>query len=252
VNPELKLHLQSIIHHESFSKKNDILCNIDFDLTIVYEDKYLEDSPLSIILKKSKKIEKETGINPLCKSLGTIKLKDVKGQSSIAPILLKEVKITFEDNKYHLTDLGVYFLNPYLYYALKIDGHLTIESLVDFKNLTCVKDLEIDEEICLLGNFHPYRFEVYRDLSEISQINHLSGDLSKLFMLENDESESNFNLNIKPILQLDHHQKKALESLKSNSVLVHGPPGTGKSQLIGNAIGSALQSNLLFGQLFEK
>ena len=252
MNPELKLHLKSIIHYESFSKKNDILCNIYFDLTIVYEDKYPAESALSIILKKSKKIEKEIGINPLCKSLGTIKLKDVNGQSSIAPVLLKEVKITAEDKKYHLTDLGDYFLNPYLFYALKIDDHLTIESLVDFKNLTCVKDLEIDEEICLLGNFHPYRFEVYRDLSEISQINHFSRDLAKLFMLENDESESNFNLNIQPILQLDHHQKKALESLKSNSVLVHGPPGTGKSQLIGNAIGSALQSNLSILMSSEK
>ncbi len=252
MNPELKLYLRSIIHFESFSKKNDILCNIDFDLTIVYEDKYLEESPLSIILKKSKKIEKEIGINPLCKSLGTINLKDVNGQSSIAPVLLKEVKITFEDNKYHLTDSGDYFLNPYLFYALKIDDRLTIESLLDFKHLTCVKDLEIDEEICLLGNFHPYRFEVYRDLSEISQINYLSRDLAKLFMFEDDESESNFNLSIQPILQLDHHQKKALESLKSNSVLVHGPPGTGKSQLIGNAIGSALQSNLSILMSSEK
>ncbi len=252
MNSELKQYFQSFFQYQSISKNNDILCKIDSTNTTFFSENLEKDSAFSPIFKKAKKIERETGINPLCKSWGLISILDSNGNSSKAPILLKEVKISSEADRFIVTEDGDYFLNPYLFYLLNIDQNVKIHSLDEFKKLDFSSNLELDESICLIGNFHPYRLEIYRDLSEIITINKVSGDLTKVLMMENDELQTVLDWKTKPILQLDHQQKIALEKLKSNSVVLHGPPGTGKSQLITNAIGSALNSHLSILMSSEK
>ena len=252
MSSELKQHIQSFIQFQSISKKNDILCKIDSSLTVHFSENLPKEGQILTIIKKSKRIKRETGINPLCKSLGTITTIDSNGNSSESPILLRELQIKSEAGGFSITEVGDYFLNPYLFYLFKIDPNEKVNSLDDFIKLNCSANLKIDDSTCLIGNFHPYRLEIYRDLSEIANINKASHDLSQLLMTENDESKLNFEWVTKPILQMDHQQKIALETLKSNSVILHGPPGTGKSQLIGNAIGSALYASLSILMSSEK
>lgn len=244
MSSELSHYLKPFAHFQSIAKKIDLLCNIDSNLTTDFYENLPKDGPISAIIKKSKKIERETGINPLCKSLGKLTTIDSEGNTSDVPILLKELQIKNETNCFIITEVGDYFLNPYLFYFLNIDFNEEINSLDDFKKRSFLDNIAIDESSCLIGNFHPYRFEIYRDFSEIIKINETSNDLAQLLTIENDHPNLELNWTTKPILQLDHQQKFALEKLKSNSVILHGPPGTGKSQLIGNAIGSALSGNL--------
>lgn len=252
MSSELKQYFQSFFQYQSISKNNDILCKIDSTNTTFFSENFEKESAFSPIFKKAKKIERETGINPLCKSWGSISVIDSNGNFSKAPILLKELKIRSEADSFIVTEDGDYFLNPYLFYLLKIDQNVKIQTLDEFKKLDFPDNLEIDESICLIGNFHPYRLEIYRDLSEITNVNKASIDLTKILMMENDELQTVLDWKVKPILQLDHQQKIALETLKSNSIVLHGPPGTGKSQLIVNAIGSALNSNLSILMSSEK
>jgi len=252
LNTNLKDYFHSFIHNQSVSKKNDILSKIDYGQALIFNENFEKGSPFSDIYKKARKIERESGINPLCKSFGLITAIDSSGNHIEAPILLKELKIESEANCFNITEVGEYFLNPYLIHLLEIDHNKEINSINEFKKIIQASRLEIDESICLIGNFHPYRFEIYRDLSEIIKINKASKDLSKILMLEEDQSISIFDWKIKPILQWDHQQKIALETVGSNSIVLHGPPGTGKSQLIVNAIGSALNSNLSILMSSEK
>ncbi len=252
MNTDLRHYFQSFIQNQFISKKNDILCKIDYGQALIFSENFEKGSPFSDIYKKAKKIERETGINPLCKSCGIIKTTDSLGNFTEAPILLKELKIKSEANYFNITEVSEYFLNPYLIHLLEIDHNKEIYSIEEFKKIVQASRFEIDESICLIGNFHPYRFEIFRDLSEIIKINKASKDLSKILMLEEDQSFSIFDWKIKPILQWDHQQKIALKTLKSNSLVLHGPPGTGKSQLIVNAISSALNSDLSILMSSEK
>jgi hypothetical protein len=242
---EIKIQFQSMIEKIVTFKRNDILCHIDNDHVIFLSEISSKKKEFSAINKKSKEIEKETGINPLCKSFGLIELKSSEGQTNCIPIFLQEVQVKISDDEYIFIDVGEKFLNPYLYFKLELSHEKReINSFEELKIINSTKDFSIQEDVCLVGNFHPYRFEIYRDLSEISESNQISVDLARLFMLENNLSEANFDWISKPILPLNYDQKKTLEILKSHSVLVHGPPGTGKSQLIANAIGFATSSNL--------
>jgi superfamily I DNA and/or RNA helicase len=249
---EFRVYLRDFISNDNPYNWNDILCKTDHTNTFMYGETIENQNAFNEMLRKSNLIEKETGVNPLCQSKGLLYLKNPKKESISAPILLKEIKVKIENEHYKIEEFGDFFLNPFLIKFLKIRFWEEVKSLDEFKKLYTFKNLEINESISLIGNFHPYRFEIFRDLSEIAQTNKTSPILSRLLMLENNESESYFEWKLKPILQLDHHQKKALEILKYNSVLVHGPPGTGKSQLIGNVIGSAINSNLSILMSSEK
>lgn len=244
MSSELSHYLKPFAHFQSSSNKIDILCKIDSNLTTEFGINLPKEGLILAIFKKSKKIERETGINPLCKSLGKLTTIDSEGNTSDVPILLKELQIKNETNCFTITEVGDYFLNPYLFYLLEIDINEEINSIDEFKKRCYLDNLDLDDTSCLIGNFHPYRFEIYRDFSEIIKRDKISYDLAKLLTIENDDPKVDLHWTTKPILQLDHQQKFALQTLQTHSLILHGPPGTGKSQLIGNAIGSALSGNL--------
>ena len=252
MNTKIKQYLEKFITTEKTYKSKDILCEIDDRLVIPFSETIPIEHAFSDVIKFAKKTEKEIGVNPLCKSLGIVKLVSKKNEFRETPILLKEVDARIENNHYHFYEVGDYFLNPYLRFALNIETSELISTLDDFKNHPSVKALEINEDISFIGNFHPYRFEIYRDLSEIIKIDDISSDLRKILMIDHDDAKLFFDWQSGTILPMDFDQKKSLENLKSNSILVHGPPGTGKSQLIGNAIGNALSINLSILMSSEK
>ena len=164
MNSEIIAFFKDYLVNEKLVKSNDILCQLDFEKVTAFQDSFSINSAFSEIYSKSKRIEKETGLNPLCKSFGTIRIKTLNEKYYQSPVLLKEIQVRNENNFFHVAEIGEYFLNPYLYHLLNIDPSTEIRSLEEFKNCVCKSELEINESICLIGNFHPYRFEIFRDL----------------------------------------------------------------------------------------
>jgi hypothetical protein len=241
---EIKQSLGIFLSNFIKSTQNDILRNIDLNYVIPYSNELDLIGNYTDVIKKAKKIEKEIGINPLCKSVGLLNYKIDSGSSIRIPVFLKEIKIISQKNELVVEDLGSPFLNPYLNQLFQLKSNSNISTFEELYELNSFDLFDLDETAIFIGNFHPFRFEIFRDITEIIRLNRVSKDLGQLLMIDNGQSQPNLGLCMKPILQLDFSQKKALESLKLSSLLVHGPPGTGKSQLIGNVIGSALNSNL--------
>ena len=238
---EIRVKLNEHLNDVNEFAKNDPLCNLDAIETLDFSS-FMEriDQTLSLF-KKSQKIEKETGINPLCKSIGVIHLKISNEITYRTPIFLQEIHLKKSEVSFEIEEIGNFFLNPYLIFSLQIKNQ-EIQSFEDFRKIIPT-NFEIEEDLIFLGNFHPYRFEIFRDLSEIIKVNRISPDLGKLLMIEHPELELQFSAENVSIQAMDFDQKNTLNLLKLQSLLVQGPPGTGKSQLICNAICQALSNN---------
>jgi superfamily I DNA and/or RNA helicase len=244
VRSEIQTILKEFITNERIQKLNDLLYHIDPNQTVPFNTYFDLGSEFHNLLKKSKKIENEIGINPLCKSIGKLTILEKTTILNNTPVFFQEIQTKIVNEQILIEEIGNPFLNPILHHTLKINHNSEINTFEDVRKICSNFNFQIDEKSFFIGNFHPNRFEIYRDLSEIIEINKVSSVLAKLLMLEDETEEYYFDLQRKPLLQEDFDQKKTLELLKSTSVLVHGPPGTGKSQLIVNAIGQALESNL--------
>jgi len=99
---------------------------------------------------------------------------------------------------------------------------------------------------CWIISLNPEMFVLYSDLGKMMQntealthplINAFSGVLS----LSKSSTESVSSVPLVPILRADSSQRKILEMVREGeNVVIHGPPGTGKSQTIANIIADAV------------
>ncbi|MFM7681321.1 MAG: AAA domain-containing protein, partial [Bacteroidota bacterium] len=139
--------------------------------------------------------------------------------------------------------VGDVFLNPYLLDYIKSMGISGISDVESFFELF-PPAFELDMSVAYIGNFHPYRYELIRDIEEIDKSHSLSSTLSHLLLLEPVDQEAlTLEGTFAPIVAFDFDQMETLEKFKQQSILVQGPPGTGKSQLIVNTIALGLQNN---------
>jgi hypothetical protein len=209
------------------------------------------------------------------------------GRPAEAPVLLLPVGLTKREgsNSYHLSSAGGFQLNLVLLHVLQDEFKLTLQpeellsafagdadegTVFDVKGL-CVeiqrrmaetKGFEIGPEV-ILGNFAFQKMAMVKDLRE--RANELpahdvsaaiAGDVgakSEINAGQTDPDPKEFDAippeNEFAVLDADSSQQRAIASvLAGQSRVIHGPPGTGKSQTITNLITSlaAVGQRILF------
>lgn len=199
------------------------------------------------------------------------------GRPSEAPVLMLPVGLSKREgsNSYHLTTTGTFQLNLVLLHVMQDEFKVTLQSedlLAEFagdvdgttvfdvkglcdeiqKRMAETKGFEIGLRV-ILGNFAFQKMAMVKDLQERaselaahSVIAAIAGDVgakSEITTGQTDPDPKDFD-SIPPdnefaVLDADSSQQSAIASvLAGQSRVIHGPPGTGKSQTITNLITS--------------
>ena len=231
-----------------------------------YDDKKTTDT-LKKLRRSARTLMEENGANSLFMSFGLMQWVDESGISHLAPILMLPVEFVYKNQTYHVKWRGEEtLLNVTLFEYLKQTYELEFDGLEDVISSDNTFDLQqvftiIREgllkkpnwnvlEECLIGIFSFGKFVMWNDIHSHGDEMLKSPVVSAL--VENDiipaDNEQVVNLDeaIKPSdmctpLPFDSSQLAAIaQSVKGKSFILHGPPGTGKSQTITNMITNAL------------
>lgn len=232
---------------------------------------YLDEKATLDTLKKLRRTARlmmeENGANSLFMSFGLMQWTDESGVPFFAPILLVPVEFNYRNQIYHVKWRGEeIMLNVTLFEYLKQTFEIEFDGLeevingegnIDLQQLYAIireglikkPNWNVLEE-CMIGIFSFSKFVMWNDI-------HSHGDKMQESpiihaLVESDiipvQEEENINLDevIKPSdmctpLPFDSSQLSAIvASTKGKSFILHGPPGTGKSQTITNIITNAL------------
>ena len=232
---------------------------------------YQNDKDTTDVLKKIRRsartLMEENGANSLYMSFGLLQWTDEGGVPHLAPVLLLPVEFSYRNHIYHVKWRGEETrLNVTLFEYLKQTYEISFEGLEEAIGSDNTFDLQqiftiirqglvrkpkwnVLEE-CLIGIFSFSKFVMWNDLHSHGEQMRQSPIVDAL--IENDivasEGEEAMDLDktIKSSdmcvpLPFDSSQLSAIvESAKGKSFILHGPPGTGKSQTITNMITHAL------------
>lgn len=209
-----------------------------------------------------------------------------------APILLFPIKIKEQNGTiYIVKDSENFVVNEKLIVFLQRDIEKQIKTITEYKNLSSLNELKnafeeilelkeietvftnenkflnelkddvsskfdelvINDELCL-GIFEPRGGKLSEELDELIK----KDDYQSIFgkdptisfeQIERDEIED------EPILQvdkLDIYQRYAVRAALHGDTIIHGPPGTGKSEVITNIIANILYRNQTILMISEK
>ena len=219
-----------VLIHIPESSKKVISINFSDELTLPL------DSKINSLFKETKEYEKQSGVNSLCIVHDVLCWSDGT-KSYKSPLYLSEafyeldkiisaVRITFSDNA---------FINPFLIKKIEQVFEVDIANLL--VNELLPEEWQV-ENTSFLGNFHYHRFSLLKDvesyLSDADSENSLIGTFynggSDSFSLDKLQQQNY-------VLPTDEYQFEVLNQLANGKNLaVKGPPGSGKSQLIVNAL----------------
>jgi hypothetical protein len=226
----------------------DPLVSIHAQTTILMLENQVEKSSDFIkILKETKKTEREKGVNSLCFSRGIIEI-EFGNTITFTPIELFEIEQikNLSETKIEVSK-GVRFSNPYLIHFLNRNYNTQLSFNTDTEELHSKLEklpFKMNKEIEYLGNFHPFRYELLKEFSEIEKAKSFSNPLNTILGLECEISDTlSLKLPANNLFPVDHWQNSAIKSIQTESLIVQGPPGTGKSQLISNLTGKIIANN---------
>jgi hypothetical protein len=229
---------------------SDLLVNLERGVAIELESaKASYDFPLTGVVKtlvqQATKTQREQGIFPLSLAQGHIswKVNDVLVNSPLwivpASINVNKVKETVQIHP----DVEAGFVNPFVKIRLKKAYQLDCEevsSLEDFADFLQSSDFdEVALSPAFLGNFHHHRFEIIRELEELSSMP-LSNSLKVVLGDAAESTPNQLSLNKGLLFPADPDQLKVMQAFESENVVVQGPPGTGKSQVLSNLVAKLL------------
>ncbi len=241
--------LQLLVEASQFNA-SDLLVNLERGLameletsTVAYDFQFT--GTVKTLIQQATKTQREQGIFPLSLAQGHItwKVNDVLVNSPlwIVPVSINVNKV--KDTVQIYPDVEAGFVNPFVKIRLKKAYQLDCEdvsSLEDFADFLKSSDFdEVALSPSFLGNFHHHRFEIIRELEELSSMS-LSNSL-KVVLGDTAESTPNkLSLNKGLLFPADPDQLKAMQAFESENVVVQGPPGTGKSQVLSNLVAKLL------------
>ncbi len=225
-------------------------------------------SLLNVLIKKNRTLEEETGASLIYLSFGFLKWISVDKQTKYAPIVLLPVKLekTKKDKEHLITLTGDVTINTTLLEYLKqefnidirgldnLSGEVSLEEVFSIvkREILSKKDWEICEDV-YLAPFTFARYAMWNDLRQnidlfkknplISSLLENRLNIKKLAFETLDEDDIPSRKLLTPLMA-DTSQLSAIASANENNTFVlHGPPGTGKSQTITNIIANALAND---------
>lgn len=236
-------------------------------------------------VKKAKIIEKEKGVNPLVLSWPFVKGKTAKGTFIHAPIAYRTIDITESLNEYEIKTSPQFQINTYpllKHYAdsyhkindINIDNIDLKETLIEFYKhgmkitkpesdiVSNYKRTDYDEEKNYSNNFYTLSNEaifqikpndefIFYDLKNIIKKN-IDFDLPKSTFNKKVINNESGLIKRKYITDVDNSKAVSIKNALNNSIVISGPPGTGKSETITNIIGGIIESGKTSLFLAEK
>ncbi|QLH75193.1 MAG: DUF4011 domain-containing protein [Methanomassiliicoccales archaeon] len=223
---------------------------------------------LKNLRSRSALFQRERGINALYITFGSLIWKDDKDDVHLAPLLLAPIKISKKGlvapYSIQMSD-GDLVLNPAL--VLKVRREMGVELPPAPEDLTGFDLLKYLDSLAsalmrrtgwnvqigapMIGLFMFAKIVIYNDMKVCNQqikehplLRALAGDLSKVPRLDDGQT----NLDPDPlrsfnVLEADSSQQEAVDAvMRGESMVLIGPPGTGKSQTIANIISNSLAS----------
>jgi hypothetical protein len=233
--------------------KNDVLVNIDEDKNaFLINNKQEEPKVDTFFLEPNKLIKKLMKVNQLSiknSGVSTLGISSYairftfENKEYFSPLLITNAKAKLDRvrSKIAVSKFGDLYFNPFLEKLLDLkvlDLSLeSIETLLNEKGL----DFTLFSN-SYIGNFHPHRFIILKEIEALSKQKKWSNPLEEIFGVT---TEDRFLLDLtnQQIVFSDHYQNTVIEKLKQQNVVLQGPPGTGKSDVITNAIAKATANN---------
>ena len=193
-------------------------------------------------------VHKSADTHTLCLASSTVSLKDNQ-QTPIWLIPLR-YRIVRNTNSVEISyELEDAFLNPYLAIefkknhgtSLEDESLDTIEDKKEYVSKQLIAHQYSISEVSIIGNFHHHRFLLVKELEELQT--QVSSDLvQSLLGNESAATIHRIALNEGNLSSLDSDQQMVIQLLENHNLVVEGPPGTGKSELITNILGKLLPS----------
>ncbi len=201
------------------------------------------DQKLHALFLDASKFKKETGISSLCLGFGLL-VWTWKEKSIQTPIAIQAVDPRYQkiDQQLHVETDQDWVLNPFLanYFELNL-ANQDLSALIEAfeKHLSLFKLEFAIQKKRFMGNFHPYRFSIIKELEHLIQGDDFSTPLGHV--LGNPEHNPlTYSFPKSYFFPLDHAQRKAREAFQGENLVVQGPPGTGKSQLLTHLVADIL------------
>jgi len=223
---------------------------------------------INALRKAARSALEESGANTLFLTIGSLRWFDEEGKGPfIAPVILYPVELSGTDNRLTATD-DEPMVNMTLLEMLRQkfgitvpgledvvnDGHVNVRQVLNTMRMLLMnrKGWDIDD-LLFLGNFNFSKFIIWNDIHthrDMLDTNPVVSSLvqGKLNIQDLDPGTEGQALdeaccrdNILFPISADSSQMKAVfDAVHGRSFVMHGPPGTGKSQTITNIIANAL------------
>ncbi|MGL4949506.1 MAG: DUF4011 domain-containing protein [Anaeroplasmataceae bacterium] len=254
-DPKVKNLENFSITYDSFYKANE--SKLKQTNIVGYRNKGSIVDSLSNIIKKNNASLEEKGINTLYLSFGILEYTDNSDKYS-APLLLIPIKIenTSKLSPFYLELLeDEIMLNPTLKQKFEVDYKLNIpeydnepidDYFVKLDELFKKQKFKIIKE-SYVGVFSFMKVNMYKDLKTNTDLITKNKIVNSIFGkdIEIDKSSSDKNSSkLYTILSSDKSQIDAINAVRrGESIVIEGPPGTGKSQTICNLIAALIAEN---------
>lgn len=221
---------------------NDVLIHLPEDSKHVIQlaDADTWSFPMSsgaqTILKHAQNYERQAGVNSLC-FVNTILNWNDGSRDLRSPLFLAEANATVDRiaKMAHIDVAEDVFINPFLSKKFEL---LYDQSLTSFLERDVLPDNWRIEHVRFIGNFHYHRFSLLKDMDDYLVHPNAENALIGTFFNgttvppENEVKQSSMYL-----YPMDEFQQNAVNEIAAGeNIVVNGPPGSGKSQLIVNAL----------------
>jgi hypothetical protein len=248
VREQLKHTISQLLQDISAFSSSDILVSLDADTVVPISEGYRFEPNANFlaIYAKASKMEKESGVFPLCCSRGFVEWKYQQDMVR-SPLFLLPCEINFKNRKEIaeiVPEVDNLFFNPFLYYWLKESGAHDLPS--EDANaqewlffLTSQSYFSVNESAEFLGNFHHHRFAILKELEGLKDLEG-SSSLAQVFGESDGGELLQLELSNELLFPADLDQLAVFDAFNAGNTVVQGPPGTGKSQVLANVLGKVL------------